>query len=172
MGTNYLQLPINAPKKRVATNQRDGQMAYEVNVAPGQNPHVNYEPSTLNGLKEAKQLGKEYQPQYNDKLVRQAIDRTNNFGQAGDTYRSFEEWEKTELISNLVDALKICQPQIQEKMIEHCTKADANYGRRLSEGLAEAKNEMMNEENNHTGSYEADKATDKAQKQGHEADPY
>jgi len=172
VGTNYLQLPINAPKKRVATNQRDGQMTYEVNVAPGQNPHINYEPSTLNGLKEAKQLGTEYQPQYNDKLVRQAIDRTNNFGQAGDTYRSFEEWEKKELISNLVDALKICQPQIQEKMIEHCTIADADYGRRLSEGLAEAKNAMMNEEKNHTGSYKADKTTDQAQKQGHEADPY
>jgi catalase len=133
---------------------------------------VNYEPSTLNGLKEAKQLGKEHHPEYNDKLVRQAIDRTNNFGQAGDTYRSFEEWEKAELISNLVDALKICQPHIQEKMIEHFTIADADYGRRLSEGLAEAKKVMMNEEKNHTGSYEADKATDKAQKEGHEADPY
>ncbi len=172
VGTNYLQLPINAPKKRVATNQQGGQMAYQVDLAPGQNPHVNYEPSTLNGLKEAKQIGKEHHPEYNDKLVRQAIDRTNNFGQAGDTYRNFEEWEKTELISNLVDALKICQPHIQEKMIEHFTIADADYGRRLSEGLAEAKKVMMNEDKNHTGSYEADKATDKALKEGHEADPY
>ena len=30
VGTNYLQLPINAPKKRVATNQQGGQMAYQV----------------------------------------------------------------------------------------------------------------------------------------------
>ena len=28
------------------------------------------------------------------------------------------------------------------------------------------------QEKNHTGSYKADKATDKAQKEGHEADPY
>ena len=27
-GPNYLQLPINSPKTHVATNQRDGQMAY------------------------------------------------------------------------------------------------------------------------------------------------
>ena len=48
VGSNYLQLPINAPKTHFATNQRDGQMAYRVDHASGQNPHVNYEPSTLN----------------------------------------------------------------------------------------------------------------------------
>src|SRR4028119_1715460 len=53
VGPNYLQLPINAPKKPVYTNQRDGQMAYNVDLAPGQNPHVNYEPSNLGGLPEA-----------------------------------------------------------------------------------------------------------------------
>jgi catalase len=53
VGTNYLQLPINAPKKHVATNQRDGQMTYHVDTAPNQNPHVNYEPSSLNGLTES-----------------------------------------------------------------------------------------------------------------------
>ena len=37
VGTNYLQLPVNAPKTRVATNQRDGQMAAIVDTAPGQN---------------------------------------------------------------------------------------------------------------------------------------
>jgi catalase len=30
VGPNYLQLPINAPKTHVATNQRDGQMTYHV----------------------------------------------------------------------------------------------------------------------------------------------
>ncbi len=68
VGANYLQLPINAPKKRVATNQRDGQSAYYVDTPSGSNPHVNYEPSILDGLKEAKQVGKIHQPHYNDKL--------------------------------------------------------------------------------------------------------
>ena len=53
VGTNYLQLPINAPKKRVATNQRDGQMVRHVDSAPCQSLHINYEPSSLNGLIEA-----------------------------------------------------------------------------------------------------------------------
>lgn len=47
VGANYLQLPVNAPKNRVATNQSGGQMQYKVDRAPGQNPHVNYEPSSL-----------------------------------------------------------------------------------------------------------------------------
>ena len=38
-------------------------------------------------------------------LVRQSIERDNNTKQAGDTYRNFEQWEKTELISNLVNDL-------------------------------------------------------------------
>jgi catalase len=83
VGTNYLQLPINAPKKRVATNQRGGQMSYHVDLAPGQSPHTNYEPSVIGGLKEAEQVGKVHEPHYNDKLVREKIDRTNDFGQAG-----------------------------------------------------------------------------------------
>ena len=51
VGPNYLQLPINPPKTQVATNQRDGQMTYHVDGdEAGANPHVNYEPSTRDGL--------------------------------------------------------------------------------------------------------------------------
>lgn len=43
VGSNYLQLPINSPKKHVATNQQGGQMEYKVDIGKNQNPHVNYE---------------------------------------------------------------------------------------------------------------------------------
>ena len=52
VGPNYLQLPVNQAKKPVATNQRDGQMTYQVDDG-GANPHVNYEPSITGGLSEA-----------------------------------------------------------------------------------------------------------------------
>ncbi|MCH1625020.1 catalase [Fredinandcohnia quinoae] len=170
VGTNYLQLPINAPKKRVATNQRGGQMSYYVDTTPSQNPHINYEPSVIGGLKEAKQLGKVHEPHYSDKLVREKIDRPNDFGQAGDTYRSFEEWEREELISNLVNALKNCRPEIQNKMIEYFTNADKDYGRRVKEGVAKAMEAMKDMPQ--TGSASANKASEKAENMGHEADPY
>lgn len=145
-------------------------MSYQVDLAPGQSPHTNYEPSVIGGLKEAEQVGKVHEPHYNDKLVREKIDRTNDFGQAGDTYRSLEDWERDELISNLVDALKVCRPEIQDKMIEYFTNADEDYGRRVKEGVANAM-EMRND-TTHTSSAEADEVADKAKQMGHEADPY
>lgn len=168
VGTNYLQVPVNAPKKHVATNQRDGQMQYDVDQAPGQNPHVNYEPSSLGGLKEAQQRGQDHQPHYDDQLVRQKIERTNDFAQAGQTYRAFDQVEQEELIANLVGALKICQPGIQEKMIEHFTLADPEYGQRVQEGLAQAKQERAE----HTSSAAADQALDQAEQKGHKSDRY
>src|SRR5690606_5125690 len=101
VGANYLQLPINAPKAPVATNQRGGQMQYRVDLAPGQNPHINYEPSSLGGLQEASPAGKPHETHYNAALVREKIERQNNFKQAGETYRNLEDWEKDDLISNL-----------------------------------------------------------------------
>ncbi|GIN39771.1 catalase [Heyndrickxia oleronia] len=170
VGANYLQLPINAPKKRVATNQSGGQMQYKVDRAPGQNPHVNYEPSILGGLKEAKQYGKEYTPQIEGQLVRESIDRQSNTKQAGETYRSFEQWEKDELISNLVSGLAPCDKRIQEKMIALAEEADEEYGRRLREGLTQASKSGSSQKP--LGNKDADKAPEKAINKGHEADPY
>ncbi|PTA69059.1 catalase [Deinococcus arcticus] len=138
VGTNYLQLPINAPRKGVATNQRDGQMAYRVDTAPGQNPHVNYEPSVLGGLREAPRAGQPHTPYVAGHLVGQTLDRTNDFGQAGERYRAFEPWERDELIRNLVDALAPADTRIQERMVELLTQCDADYGRRVAQGLAQA----------------------------------
>jgi catalase len=136
VGANYLQLPINKPKKHVATNQRDGQMTYYVDGnEAGENPHVNYEPSSHQGLREAPKTGKDYTPYVQGNVVRQTISRTNNYGQAGERYRTFEAWERDELISNLVGALKQCDEEIQKRMVGHLSQCDEDYGRRVAEGL-------------------------------------
>ncbi len=136
VGPNYLQLPINQPKTHVATNQRDGQMAYNVdgNDAGG-NPHVNYEPSSRNGLVEAKPSGAPHQPYVQGPVMRQTIARTNNYVQAGAQYHAFEDWERDDLINNLVTNLKTCNPDIQERMVNHFLQCDAEYGQRVAEGL-------------------------------------
>jgi catalase len=137
VGTNYLQLPINRPKKHVATNQRDGQMAYHVDgVEAGEDPHVNYEPSSRTAsLREAPRSGKDHTPFVSGHVVRQAISRQNNYGQAGDRYRSFEPWERDELVANLVDALSQCGTDIQQRMLWHFAQADAGYAQRVADGL-------------------------------------
>ncbi|MGZ8536668.1 MAG: catalase [Flavisolibacter sp.] len=169
VGTNYLQLPINAPKKHVATNQRDGMMAYRQDLVPGLNPHVNYEPSTLGGLKEGPKAGKDHEPEYSGKLVRQKIDRTNDFKQAGERFRMFEDWERDDLILNLVNTLKPAQKHIQDKMIELFTKCDAEYGRRVAEGL---RNTSSTNEKGPIGSTKTGEAVKEAEEKSHPAKPY
>ncbi|OKL37362.1 catalase [Domibacillus mangrovi] len=170
VGANYLQLPINSPKKRVATNQSGGQMQYKVDRVPGQNPHINYEPSILGGLKEAKQSGKEHTPHVKGKLVRESIDRQSNTKQAGETYRNFEDWEKDELILNLVGDLSRCDQRIQDKMIALAEEADKEYGRRLREGLTNAPKGGSSQKP--LGNKDGDQAPEKAIKKGHDAEPY
>jgi catalase len=169
VGTNYLQLPINAPRKHVATNQRDGQMTYFVDGAKNQNPHVNYEPSNLNGLKEAPKAGKDYEPEYRAKLVRQKIDRQNNFKQAGERYRALESWEREDLITNLVNTLAPVEKIIQDKMIDLFTQCDADYGRRVAEGLVHA---AKNISAGPIGSTKSDEAVAQAESDAKEAKPY
>lgn len=171
VGTNYLQLPINSPRKHVATNQRDGQMAFHQDIAEGTNPHVNYEPSSMNGLKEAARSGKDHTPYYQAALVRQRIDRENNFKQAGETYRNFEDWERDELIANLVGAISATEKHIQNKMVELFTQCDEDYGRRVAEGL-KAKDEMIKEEKASFVKEKASIGVDQANTNASEAQPY
>jgi catalase len=134
VGPNYLQLPINRPRVPVATNQRDGQMTYYVDHGGG-NPHMNYEPNSFAPLKEAPHAGKPHTPHVAGNLTREKISRTNDFKQAGERYRSFEPWERDELIMNLVSNLKMCKKDIQDRMLSYFTQADPEYGRRVAEGL-------------------------------------
>ena len=137
VGANYLQLPINRPKTHVATNQRDGQMAYHVDgVEAGENPHVNYEPSSkTDSLQEAPRTGKDHTPYVSGHVVRQKIGRQNNYGQAGARYRAMEDWERDELVNNLVNLVGQCDRGIQELMVSHLSRCDEEYGRRVAEGL-------------------------------------
>ena len=140
VGPNYLQLPVNKPRNDVATNQRDGQMTYDVDgIAAGANPHVNYEPTARGGPSEAKPSGAQHTPFVSGNVVRQPISRENDYGQAGDRYRAFSDWERDELIKNLVMQLSPCGDDIKQRMIEHLTKCDADYGRRVALGLGTVK---------------------------------
>ncbi|MGI4727032.1 MAG: catalase [Janthinobacterium lividum] len=170
VGTNYLQLPINSPRKKAVTNQRDGQMAYNQDLTPGLNAHVNYEPSTLQGVKEAPKTGKDYTPMYNAALIREKISRQNNFAQAGDTYRNFEDWERNDLINNLVSTLAPTQQHIQDKMVELFTQCDADYGKRVSEGLMQFK--AMKNSGNSNGTSHNDQAVQEAIEESLEAKAY
>lgn len=138
VGANYLQLPVNRPHTRVATNQRDGQMAYNVDADPDQNTSVNYEPTVTGGLRETHRPSGYHAsvgPEVSGRVTRSPIERTNDYKQAGERFHLQQDWEREELVKNLVDKLSQCDRPIQERMVWHFYLADDEYGRRVGEGL-------------------------------------
>jgi catalase len=136
VGPNYLQLPVNSPKGTTAhTNQRDGFMAYYVDDG-GENPHINYEPSLRAGLREAAHpTHDEVGPVVTGRLTRKRIPRTNDYTQAGQRYLLMEQWERDDLVHNLVTLLSQCDRAIQERMVWHFLLVEDELGLRVGEGL-------------------------------------
>ncbi|WP_434741452.1 catalase [Micromonospora sp. SH-82] len=136
VGPNYLQLPINAPRPDVAvgTNQEGGPMSYHVDDR-GDNPHINFEPSSVAGLREADESYREHRPFVSGQVVKAPIERRNDYAQAGEHFRTMPEWERDDLVKNLVTQLEQCDRHIQEKMLWHLRQCDEAYGGRVAEGL-------------------------------------
>ena len=137
VGPNYLQLPVNQPKGRegrVYTNQRGGQMSYGVDLAPGQNPHVNYEPSIHNGLHTAAPQPNE-PPEIRGRLTNSVIERRNDYAQARARYCTMQDWERDDLVRNLGDLLGQCERDVQERMLWHLLLVHDDYGTRVGDAI-------------------------------------
>ena len=134
VGTNYLQLPVNQAKNAtVATNLSGGQMSFQRDLAPGQNPHVNYEPSIHQGLRECPYARPSNGPEITGRLTRSVIERPNDYVQARGRYCTMMDWERDDLILNIGGMLQVCERDVQERMIWHLYLVHDDYGRRAGE---------------------------------------
>ncbi|MBP1153430.1 MULTISPECIES: catalase [unclassified Paenibacillus] len=130
LGANYLQIPVNCPYAPVRNHQRDGLMNVKQDPSP-----VNYEPNSFEeSPKEAPEYVESRSPLHGE-AGRQRIDKTDDFTQAGERYRSFSEQERDHLISNLVNDLKQTDENIQLRAVCNFFRADREYGMRLAQGL-------------------------------------
>ncbi len=136
VGPNYLQLPVNQARNAdVRTNQTGGQMSFGADQR-GENPHVNYEPSITGGLREGQAPTHDEQgPEIHGRLTRKRIPRTNDYTQAGQRYQLMEQWEKDDLVANLVANIGEAVREVQERMVWHFLLCDDELGRRVGEGL-------------------------------------
>jgi catalase len=135
VGPNYLQLPVNQAKNAtVHTNQRGGQMSYGVDLAPGQNPHVNYEPTIHGGLEEAPRKPNN-QPEIRGRLTQSVLERRNDYVQARARYCTMEAWERDDLVHNMIDLLGQCDRDVQERMVWHFLLVHDDYGTRVGQGI-------------------------------------
>jgi catalase len=137
VGTNYLQLPVNQAKNsKVATNLSGGQMSFRRDLAEGQNPHVNYEPSIHDGLHEAQREEPSAPPEIRGSLTRSVLERRNDYVQARGRFCTMMDWEREDLIFNMGDLLSQCQRDVQERMLWHFFLIHDEYGRGVAEKLA------------------------------------
>ena len=131
LGVNHQALPINRPQCPVHTYHRDGAMRFDGNAGK----EVNYEPNSFGGPQE--------DPRYRQPplAIEGAVDRydqrpdSDDFIQAGDLYRLMNSDEQQRLIDNIVGSMTSVSEEIQRRQLEHFTRADPEYGRRVAEGL-------------------------------------
>lgn len=136
VGANYLQLPVNRPKNaEQQTNQMGGVMSYYRDLAPGQNPHVNYEPSIHNGLQEAGHNPANNPPVITGQLTRATLERRNDYQQPRARYVTMVEWERDDLVHNMATLLSQCERDVQERMLWHFWLVHDDYGNRVAEKL-------------------------------------
>jgi catalase len=134
IGVNHTQLPVNAPRGVVADNYgRDGSMA--VNAAGRQK---NYEPNSFDGpVQTNRPLWAPQQVSGVD--VAQPVPahaEDDDFVQAGDLFRLLTAEERARLVGNIGASLgTVERTDIVERMIDHFTKADPEYGAGVREAV-------------------------------------
>ena len=87
-------------------------------------------------------------------------------------YRLHEDWERDDLISNMVGALTDADRKVSDKMVELCTNCDADWGRRLAEGLQAARAGKQAEGGNQYNQGKTSAAVEEAEEMAHDAKPY
>jgi catalase len=138
LGTNYLRLPVNTPRAAaVHTHLGGGAMAAGVDPG-GADPHVNYEPAIRGGLREGAAPGYDDEAQtraVSGRRTRAPLPRTNDYVQAGQRFRLMEEWEREDLVYNLVGALSSAAPGVQRRMVWHLLMCEDELGLGVAAGL-------------------------------------
>jgi catalase len=136
LGVNYQYLPVNRAKSKISTFNQDGVGATLV----AKDLNINYQPNGFNGSSERNRGNMADNPEFrysNNKLSgetqQKMIEKTLNFRQAGEAYRSFSEFDKKHLIMNFAgDLNQITNKRIVEHMVAYAYAADEDYGSRLA----------------------------------------
>ncbi|MBU2997790.1 catalase [Cellulophaga baltica] len=143
LGPNFQQIEVNKPKQKVVNYNSDSYSSSRNDEFD--NPDVNYQPSSRTGVSDTEQYKYVQETLKNVTITQQKITKTNDFGQAGDFYRSLTKKEQENLISNLAgDLAKVKDKNTQKTMITYFYKADRNYGMSLAKALGFSMKDFMN----------------------------
>jgi catalase len=131
IGPNYMQLPVNRPRVPVSNNNIDGPMQQTA-----QKGDVNYEPTSAASTPVEQPQYRYSQYAVSGSTQQKAIDKQDNFRQAGEFYRSLDKHEQDDLIKNLAaDLGQVKSAEIKQAMVSHFYRADHDYGARLAQAI-------------------------------------
>ncbi|MCB2255049.1 catalase [Pseudomonas chlororaphis] len=133
LSVNFQQIPVNAPRgaRQVNSYHRDGLMRVDGNAGGT----IAYEPNTRGVWQE--------QPDFHEPplSLEGAAGHWNHrldpdyFSQPGALFRKMSPAQKQALFDNIARALMGVSGPIQQLHIEHCTKADPEYGQGVRNAL-------------------------------------
>ena len=133
VGTNFQQLPVNAPRCPVMHYQRDGAMA----TAEGYGGAPNYFPNTVEGTPREDPQARECPME----LGSVTADRFNSreghddYTQAGDLWRLLGDEQQDRTAAAIAGALGQARPEIQMRQLCHFFRADPTYGQKVAAAL-------------------------------------
>ncbi|TDN47442.1 catalase [Scandinavium goeteborgense] len=129
LGANYQSIPVNRPKVKVRNYNQDG--SGHQTLTSGD---VNYQPSTTSIALKDNPAYKKTTPELEGTVQQQIIAKTDNFEQAGIFYRSLTPQQQNDLIEDLGnDLMQVKNEQVRHTMLSYFYRADADYGRKLTE---------------------------------------
>ncbi|MFD0590473.1 catalase [Paenibacillus sp. GCM10027627] len=130
LGANYLNIPVNCPYAPVRNHQRDGAMTIKADPSP-----VNYEPNSDSESPKEDPAYADYHAPFHGAAGREKIEKTDDFTQAGERFRSLPEDQQANLIANLTGDLRATNDDIRLRAICNFFRADRTLGMKLSEEL-------------------------------------
>jgi catalase len=97
---------------------------------------VNYEPTSADKTPVEQPQFRYSQYAVTGPTQQKAIDKQDNFRQAGEFYRSLPKSEQDDLIKNLAaDLGQVKSAEIKRRMVSHFYQADKDYGTRLAHAV-------------------------------------
>jgi catalase len=137
LGINHTRIAVNEPKGVNAGAQnygRDGFMRFDANGGRAK----NYEPNSFNGpVQTHEELYAPLPLTGATGHFTQAPREVDDFKQAGDLYRLQPKDAQQRLVDNIAGSLaQVSREDIIARSVEHFTRADAEFGRRILDGIA------------------------------------
>ena len=131
LGVNHHQIPVNAPRCPVHSYHRDGPMRVDGNHGST----IGYEPNSYGEWQE--------QPDFSEPPLDLAgtAGRWNHrededyFSQPGALFRLMTPEQQQVLFENTARSVGGASKDIQQRHIDHCTKADPAYGKGVADAL-------------------------------------